>query len=132
MENGSFDFIGLVLNNCQRPGGNGGAFFARNGRIQLDVVKVNNSLAARGAALYLENGSGATYRSFLTSSTATETGGGVFASGSQLDITESNISGNQPNDIVCSGSNVNVFRPIETGTVVCINGCNSALCPAST
>merc|ERR1711879_510725 len=106
VENGNAIIAGVIVNNCQRPGG-------------------------KGAAFYLENGSGTIARSYFTSNTATTTGGGIYVTGAQLDLIESNMTGNSPNDIACAGATINQPRPaIETGEVECLGGCNSPLCSA--
>ena len=131
VENGNAIIAGVIVNNCQRPGGNGGAFYTRYANIALQDVKVTNSGADKGAAFYLESGSGTIARSYFTTNTATTTGGGIYVTGSQLDLIESNMTGNSPNDIACSGAAINQPRPaIETGVVQCLNGCNSPLCSA--
>jgi predicted outer membrane repeat protein len=131
VENGNAIIAGVIVNNCQRPGGNGGAFYTRYANIALQGVKVTNSGADKGAAFYLENGSGTIARSYFTSNTATTTGGGIYVTGSQLDLIESNMTGNSPNDIACAGATINLPRPaIETGEVECLSGCNSPLCSA--
>merc|ERR1711879_473214 len=131
VENGNAIIAGVIVNNCQRPGGNGGAFYTRYANIALQAVKVTNSGADKGAAFYLENGSGTIARSYFTSNTATTTGGGIYVTGAQLDLIESNMTGNSPNDIACAGAAINQPRPaIETGEVECLGGCNSPLCSA--
>merc|ERR1711879_484697 len=111
VENGNAIIAGVIVNNCQRPGGNGGAFYTRYANIALQAVKVTNSGADKGAAFYLENG--------------------IYVTGAQLDLIESNMTGNSPNDIACAGATINQPRPaIETGEVECLGGCNSPLCSA--
>ena len=130
VENGNFDFIGLVVQNCRRPGGNGGAFSARFATITLDTLRVADNAAGRGGGLYLEGGSGFSFRSFIVNNTATDVGGGIFVTGASFSVVESNVTGNQPDDIACANGSVQAFRPIATGEVTCLPGCGSALCPA--
>jgi len=113
IENGNFNFICLVVQNCQRPRGNGGAFSARFATIMLGTLRVADNTAGRGGGLYLEGGSGFSFRSFIINNTATDVGGGIFVTGTSFSMVESNVTDNQPDDIACAnGIYMIVFQPI--------------------
>jgi len=110
VENGNFDFIGLVVENCRRPGGNSGAFSAHFATITLNTLWVADNAAGQGGGLYLEGGSGFLFCSFIINNMATDVGGSIFVMGALFSVVESNMTDNQLDDIACANSSVPPHR----------------------
>ena len=124
---GSADFYGLIITNCRRTNGNGGAFSVRYASVTLSKMDAQSNSAQRGGVLYVESGSASVSQMSMEKNSAAEGGAGFFAYRAQITTelvaVEDSMVGS---DVGCQQGTIDFKGPTTIDTI----SCTECSCPA--
>jgi hypothetical protein len=117
---GSAYFYGLIITNCRRTDGNGGAFSVHYASVTLSKMDAQYNSAQRGGVLYVENGSASVSQMSMENNSAAIGGAGVFAYRAQITTelvaVEDSTAGS---DVGCEQGTITFKAPTIIDTIAC-------------